>query len=159
MKQFKIYKRRFTEDDISDMVSGDSEIYADKSIETMGYKVVNIVDSTNHDSYKTFEFDNNFTLDKTVGIDTDPYFKKLIKTENNMINSKNYFYTIYFNVNDNDEFPYFEFGAISSSETELYQLAREHNAQEAIMGRYIDRMAKQKDIYRYQAIYPFEDGK
>ena len=148
--KFKLYTR-LTEDIIDDNVSGDGEIYASDSIGSKGYVISNL------DGFKSFQLEEIFTLDKVSGIESDPLFEKIYPTENDIIKSSNYFFTAYFG--GNKEFPYFEYGAISSSESELYLIMKDINIQEAIIGSYFEKFGKQKMVYRYRKAFPFKDGK
>ena len=146
-----MYKRRFNEtDDNLTPPSGDTS--TETQITDKGYKI-----TKNKDGYKSFKMDdeNSFTLDKVAGYETDPYFKIQYKTENDSIKSKNFFFTVYWN----GEFPYYDNAAISNSETELYNILKDNNIEEALEGKYLIKQGKVKYSYRYQEIWPFEDGK
>jgi hypothetical protein len=150
MKQHKIYKRRFKEEDDIPEPSGDTS--TESQITDNGYKVVK-----SKDGYKSFKMDdeNSFTLDKVAGYEIDPYFKTLYKTENNAIKSKNFFFTVYWG----GKFPHYDNAAISNNETELYNILKDNNVEEALEGKYLVKQGKVKYSYRYQEIWPFEDGK
>ena len=114
-----------------------------------------IVDDKKGNKQFKVKDENLFTLDKVSGYDSDPYFKNQIKTENNNIGSKNFFFTAYWGGN----YPNYEFGAISSSEGELYTLLKKLEVEQALEGRYTVNINNVKYRYRYQDIWPFEDGK
>ena len=139
---YKLYQRRFNEDLIDDLSTGNSDIYSDPIIDIKSYKIVDV-----GNGYKDFLFKDNFDIDKVTGIEIDPSFKELIDTEQDTISSSNYFYTIYFDTIEDSL--YYKYGAISISETELYKLARDYKIEEAIMGKYILRQGS-KTFYTYR---------
>lgn len=153
MKHFKIYKR-LTEDLIDDLSSGADSIDHPPLNTTQGD---DYIIETVEDGYKRFQVkdENLFTIDKVAGYDTDPFFKTQIKTQNDNIGGKNFFFTAYWG----GEYPYYNYGAIASGEGELYTLLRELGIEQALQGRYTIVIGNVRYRYRYQDIWPFEDGK
>jgi len=158
MKHFKLYKR-LTEDVIDDMVSGDSKTYDSNSLNDKGYTVNTIRGETDKGNYRDFNIvdEHAFALNKQGGITSDPYFKYQIKTDSDNLKSSNYFYTVFWD----GEFPYFNYGAISTSESEIYKILKERDIDYAVIGKYTVRnvTGKNKYSYVYQEINPLESSK
>ena len=126
------------------------EVYDDaieKQIEQKGY-------AWGKGKSKSFMTHNpdKYKLDKSGDIDYEVYPSKIVKTKNDSILKVDNFFICFFGDHNYQDY---EFGAISTSESELYELLRNRDEQECVLGKY----DKKKASVKFFTIYPFEDGR
>lgn len=94
----------------------------------------------------------DWDVDDSGDLDYQVFINKVIKTKNSDIRKSNEFFMCGFGDVHRQTY---EYGAISTSESELYELMRSYDAQEGIIGKF----NKKTQTVKYFVVYPFTDGR